>query len=419
MLQVAVAVADPPNSFAVIAMGKLGGCELNYSSDVDVMFVHDGDVQEAERAARSVLATMTRPNADGIVFRTDADLRPEGRSGALSRTLESFEQYWERWAQSWELQALIKARPVAGDHQLGIDFASATPRYVWPATSHPDAVREIRAMKARTEDMLREKGLSDRELKRGPGGIRDVEFAVQLLQLVHGRHDASIRSPTTLVALEELASGGYITTSDAHALDAAYVWMRTVEHRLQLVDEQQIHTLPADPVALTRLARVLGFRDRAYESASAGFGTVHQSQQATVRSIHEKLFFAPVLDTLAGIGPLTDAAAEERLSAFGFQDVESTRAALRELTAGLTRRSRVMQQLLPGHPRLAVGGTRSRPRPPATPASHGGLHAIVDGRASLPRDARCRGARVPCPRLEPRPRSGTAPPARLPRRPRG
>ena len=346
-LQVAVAVADPPNPFAVIAMGKLGGCELNYSSDVDVMFVHDGDVQEAERAARSVLATMTRPNADGIVFRTDADLRPEGRSGALSRTLESFERYWERWAQSWELQALIKARPVAGDHQLGVDFASAAPRYVWPATSHPDAVREIRAMKARTEDMLREKGLSDRELKRGPGGIRDVEFAVQLLQLVHGRHDRVDPFPddprrarrTRLRRLHHdlrRSRSRCRVRVDAHGRAPLAARRRAADPHAA-GRPGRAHT----PGASARVPRP------AYESASAGFGTVHQSQQATVRSIHEKLFFAPVLDTLAGIGPLTDAAAEERLSAFGFQDVESTRAAFRELTAGLTRRSRVMQQLLP------------------------------------------------------------------------
>ncbi|MGH8978377.1 MAG: bifunctional [glutamine synthetase] adenylyltransferase/[glutamine synthetase]-adenylyl-L-tyrosine phosphorylase, partial [Acidimicrobiia bacterium] len=202
-------------------------------------------------------------------------------------------------------------------------------------------------MKARTEQMLQSKGLSEREVKRGPGGIRDIEFAVQLLQLVHGRHDPSIRSRSTLDALEQLAIGGYVSTIDANALDSAYTWLRTVEHRLQLVDEHQTHTLPTDADALTLLARVLGFRDQPHQTAVEAFTLAHQRQQATVRSIHEKLFFAPILDTLAGAGSLSPEAAEERLSAFGFRDVEQTRSALRELTAGLTRRSRVMQQLLP------------------------------------------------------------------------
>jgi glutamate-ammonia-ligase adenylyltransferase len=346
-LDVAVELATPGVELAVIGMGKLGGHELNYSSDVDVMFVHEGDQSEAERVARAVLTTMSRPTADGIVFRTDAALRPEGRSGALSRTLEGFEAYWERWAQNWELQALIKADPVAGSAALGREFVARAARFVWPDTLDPGAVREARAMKVRTEEMLRSKGLSDREVKRGPGGIRDIEFAVQLLQLVHGRQDPSIRSRSTLEALEQLATGGYVSTSDARALDTAYTWLRTVEHRLQLVDEHQTHTLPTDPEALTHLARVLGFRDRTEQPALDAFVIEHQQQQAVVRSIHEKLFFAPILDTLAGAGSLSTAAAEERLSAFGFRDVEQTRSALRELTAGLTRRSRVMQQLLP------------------------------------------------------------------------
>jgi glutamate-ammonia-ligase adenylyltransferase len=346
-LAVAVDVAAPTTRVAVIGMGKLGGGELNYSSDVDVMFVHDGDQEEAEQAARAVLATMTRPSAEGIVFRTDADLRPEGRAGALSRTLGGFTAYWDRWARNWELQALIKASPVAGDEELGRAFMASAQPYVWPDVLDPDAVREARAMKARSEEVLRQQGNSDRELKRGPGGIRDIEFAVQLLQLVHGRHDPSVRARSTLEALEQLAAGGYVTASDARALDSAYVWLRTVEHRLQLVEEQQTHTLPVEPAALTHLARVLGFRDSPEVSAVEAFEARHRAQQSVVRAIHEKLFFAPLLDTLAGAGPLSPAAAEERLSAFGFQDIDRTREALRELTAGLTRQSRVMQQLLP------------------------------------------------------------------------
>ena len=346
-LDTALLIAAPGTRTAVIGMGKLGGRELNYASDVDVLFVHDGDLDAAEHAARAVMRIMSEPRADGIVFRTDAALRPEGRAGALSRTLDAYTAYWERWARTWELQALIKARPVAGDDDLGRQFVARAEPFVWPDVLDPNAVREVRAMKARTEAMLRQKGIAEREVKRGYGGIRDIEFAVQLLQLVHGRADPTVRSPATLDALEQLARGGYVTTADAAKLDEAYVWLRTVEHRLQLVEEQQTHTIPDDDGARTELARVLGFRDDRGESALDGFDEAHRREQAAVRAIHEKLFFAPVLDTLAGVGALSLDAAEERLAAFGFHDVEQTRAALHELTTGLTRRSRLMQQLLP------------------------------------------------------------------------
>jgi glutamate-ammonia-ligase adenylyltransferase len=348
-LGVALQQAAGDDAIAVIGMGKLGGAELNYSSDVDVLFVHgdDVDLERAERIARDVLRIMSAPGPDGIVFRTDAALRPEGRAGAMSRTLEAYEAYWERWAQTWELQALIKARPVAGDAALGAAFIARAERYVWPEVLDPDAVREVRAMKARTEEMLRRKGTAEREVKRGYGGIRDIEFAVQLLQLVHGRADHDVRARATLDALEALAARGYVHPSDAARLDEAYTWLRTVEHRLQLEDEHQTHTIPADRTARMHLARVLGFRDGPRADAVDAFDAEQQRQQAVVRPIHEKLFFAPLLDTLAGVGALPEAAAEERLAAFGFRDVDQTRAALQELTAGLTRRSRVMSQLLP------------------------------------------------------------------------
>jgi len=346
-LQIALQIVGPRESFAVIGMGKLGGAELNYASDVDVVFVHDGDLQEAERVARSLLTVMSAPTVDGIVFRTDADLRPEGRAGAMSRTIDSYEAWYERWARPWEFQALIKGRPVAGDAALGARFMEMSRRFVWPDALDPEAVREARTMKARAEADLRKKGLADRELKRGRGGIRDIEFAVQLLQRVHGCHDDSIRSATTLEALDQLVAAGYVESADARRLGDAYVFLRTVEHRLQLWEEHQTHTLPTDRDALVRLARVTGFRDRPRASALEQFEEVHRGHQAAVRSIHERLFFAPILDTLAGVGALDPDAAEQRLAAFGFVDANHTRAALRELTRGLTRRSRLMQQLLP------------------------------------------------------------------------
>ncbi|MEX0665022.1 MAG: bifunctional [glutamine synthetase] adenylyltransferase/[glutamine synthetase]-adenylyl-L-tyrosine phosphorylase [Acidimicrobiia bacterium] len=346
-LGVALEIATPSQPFAVIGMGKLGGSELNYASDVDVLFVHDGDASEADRVARAMLAAMTTPTPDGIVFRTDADLRPEGRAGALSRNLEGYKTWYERWARPWEFQALIKARPVAGDADLGDRMLEMVQPFVWPEILDPDAIREARSMKARAEAELRRKGLGERELKRGPGGIRDIEFAVQLLQRVHGRHDTSIRSATTLDALAQLANAGYVESADSRRLSDAYRFLRTVEHRLQLWDEQQTHTLPVDQTSRARLARVLGYRDTPRTTALELFEIEHTEQQTAVRSIHERLFFAPILDALAGAGSLPPEAVEERLAAFGFADADHTRAALSELTRGLTRRSRVMQQLLP------------------------------------------------------------------------
>jgi glutamate-ammonia-ligase adenylyltransferase len=346
-VEVALDLVDPDVTMAVIGMGKLGGRELNYASDIDVLFVHEGDGDLAERAARAVLATMSAPSEDGIVFRTDANLRPEGRQGPLSRTLESYISYYDEWARNWEFQALVKARPVAGDRELSDRFMGVATARVWPEKLDPDAIREIRAMKERAEEITARRGISDRELKRGRGGIRDIEFAVQLLQLVHGRDDDTVRSPTTLDALHSLADGSYVDRADADRLDRAYRFLRTVEHRLQLYDEQQTHLIPSDEQARRRLARVLGYRDSPERSALERFEAEHRDHQRAVRSIHERLFFAPLLETLAGTGPLSPDAAEERLAAFGFTDVDRTRAAVRELADGLTRRSRVMRELLP------------------------------------------------------------------------
>ena len=323
---------------AVIGMGKLGGRELNYASDIDVVFVGDG-----EAGARQVMEIAR------TCFRVDADLRPEGRDGPLVRSLESFETYWDRWAQTWEFQALLKARPVGGEPELGAAFLTAAHKRLWGRPFTADDVRSVRAMKARAEGALKRKGLTDREVKRGRGGIRDIEFAVQLLQLVHGRSDPDLRSPATLDALAELERAGCVVADDANALASAYRFLRAVEHRLQLVDEQQVHAVPTDVTARTRLARVMGYRDTADGNALEQLDEALRRHQATVRSIHERLFFRPLLETLAGstTATLPPGEAATRLAAFGFTDVQRTRQAVNELTRGLSRSSRLMQQLMP------------------------------------------------------------------------
>jgi [glutamine synthetase] adenylyltransferase / [glutamine synthetase]-adenylyl-L-tyrosine phosphorylase len=348
LLDASVSLAgSAEGELAVIGMGKLGGNELNYASDVDVVFVTAPSSDD--ELARRVVGIARKS------VRVDVDLRPEGRSGPLTRTLEGYEAYWGRWAETWEFQALIKARAVAGAVGLGRLFEQAAGAQVWDRAYSSDEIALIRRLKERSEAMVQRRGLTDRELKRGPGGIRDIEFAVQLLQLVHGRRDATIRSRTTLDALSQLAASGYVGVEQARALEDAYRFLRTVEHRLQLVEEQQTHTLPADGQAKERLARVMGFEDGPGARATALFEEALRARRAEVRSLHEQLFFRPLLEAFAGL-PAADSSSgqlmsqdqiADRLEAFGFAGAERTRAAVKELGQGLTRSSRLMGQMLP------------------------------------------------------------------------
>ncbi|OWY60219.1 hypothetical protein B7486_70355, partial [cyanobacterium TDX16] len=206
-----------------------------------------------------------------------------------------------------------------------------------------------RSMKARAEAQVTRLGLQDRELKRGRGGIRDIEFAVQLLQLVHGGADRSLRVPATLDALAALADGGFVAVEDADALDDAYRFLRTVEHRLQLVDEQQVHAVPADRAARTALARTIGYRGTPEDDEVTAFDRDLARRRSTVRRIHEQLWFRPLLEAYArsAATPITDEAIAARLAAFGFSEAERTRQAVEALTKGLSRSSRLMQQMLP------------------------------------------------------------------------
>ncbi|MBV8161848.1 MAG: bifunctional [glutamine synthetase] adenylyltransferase/[glutamine synthetase]-adenylyl-L-tyrosine phosphorylase [Acidimicrobiia bacterium] len=363
VLRTACRLAAVP-ALAIVGMGKLGGNELNYASDVDVLFVASDPETGAGAGAGASRAVM---DVARTCFRVDADLRPEGRDGPLARSLESYRSYWDRWAEPWEFQALLKARPVAGDGELGAAFWVAAAERVWGHAFDADDLRSLRAMKARAEGELARRHLTDREVKRGRGGIRDIEFAVQLLQLVHGRHDEGIRSPTTLTALAQLADAGYVGADDATSLAASYRFLRAIEHRLQLVDEQQVHAIPTDGGALTRLARVLGYRDNVAGDAPSLLTADLRQHQATVRSIYERLYFRPLLEAFAvvpgagdgGLSGLSVEAAEARLTAFGFADVERTRVALRDLAGGLTRSSRLMQQMLP----LLLGWLSEAPDP--------------------------------------------------------
>jgi glutamate-ammonia-ligase adenylyltransferase len=357
----------PPLAFSVVAMGKWGGRELNYASDIDLLFVYeprDGETPEeagrrARRLAEAFLDSLGGPAGDGASFRVDPGLRPEGRAGPLARTVPSYRAYWERWAQPWELQALLKARPAAGDPGLAEFFMATAAPFVYPETLGPDAVREIRAMKRRTEAAAALGGTD--EIKRGVGGIRDVEFAVQLLQLVHGRADPSIRGGNTLAALRALGGAGYVRPEDAADLAAAYTRLRTVEHRLQLVDLRRTHRVPDRPDRRDALAKAMGYRDGPGGTGRQGFDADLVERRAAVRAIHQRLFYRPLLEAFAAspATALTTEGAIRQLAALGFQDADGARHAFEELTAGLSRRSRLMQQLLP----LMMGWLSEAPDP--------------------------------------------------------
>jgi [glutamine synthetase] adenylyltransferase / [glutamine synthetase]-adenylyl-L-tyrosine phosphorylase len=335
VLRAAVRLAGV-EGLAVIGMGKLGGRELNYASDVDLLFV-EGDAREA----RAVMDIARR------CFRVDANLRPEGRDGALTRSIDSYLTYWHRWAQPWEFQALLKAAPVAGDPEIGREWASAASVTLWGKRLTADDLRSLRSLRARAESEATRRGAADREVKRSPGGIRDIEFAVQTLQLVHGPSDPELRSPTTLTALAEMDAAGYVDPDDAAGLADAYRFLRRVEHALQIEEERQTHTLPADRDHRRRIARVLGYRGSPEAGPTEAFDRDLARKRNVVRTVHERLYFRPLLDALAGAGRMSPEAAADALASFGFADAERTRAAVRELTRGLTRSSRMMQQLLP------------------------------------------------------------------------
>jgi len=333
----ALEIADEGPPLAIIGMGKLGGNELNYASDVDIVFVHEGDPAAAARRARRVLEILTAFTPEGQVYRVDIELRPEGGAGALSRTPEAFGTYFDRWAVPWERQAYIKTRLTAGDPELGNAFFDAIKPGVWGENLEADTVPHLRALKLRVEESAKLKG--SRELKKGPGGLRDIEFTVQLLQLVHGRTDPTIRSPNTLTALRQLSWGEYIDQADAVHFTTAYIHLRTVEHRLQLRDERQTHELPTAEADQEWAALASGF-----ESLEA-FRESHNRHQTSVREIHQRIFYRQTLDRMHSTGQVSELL-PDHLGQLGFADPDRAAATIERLTENLGRRANMMQQVL-------------------------------------------------------------------------
>ncbi|MFC8699982.1 bifunctional [glutamine synthetase] adenylyltransferase/[glutamine synthetase]-adenylyl-L-tyrosine phosphorylase [Streptomyces parvus] len=339
---------------AVVAMGKCGGRELNYISDVDVIFVgeaRDGvDETKAMQAATRLAAHMMRICSDttveGTIWEVDANLRPEGRNGPLVRTLSSHLAYYQRWAKTWEFQALLKARAVAGDPELGAEYVDAVSPLVWGAADRENFVPDVQRMRRRVVDNIPADRI-ERELKLGPGGLRDVEFAVQLLQLVHGRSDASLHSGSTLEALRALAEGGYVGRADAAQLDEAYRFLRAMEHRIQLYRLRRTHLVPEDEADLRRLGRSLGMRT----DPVAELNKAWKRHASVVRRLHEKIFYRPLLDAVAQLAPgesrLSAKAAAIRLEALGYADPAAALRHLEALSSGVTRKAAIQRTLLP------------------------------------------------------------------------
>ena len=344
---------------AVIAMGKCGGHELNYVSDVDVIFVHEAarlDSGEgagegtALRAATQLASHLMRICSDhtreGTIWPVDANLRPEGSQGPLTRTLASHRGYYEKWAKTWEFQALLKARPVAGDLALGREYVAMIEPLVWSAAERDGFVADVQAMRRRVVDNI-PAAEADRQIKLGSGGLRDVEFAVQLLQLVHGRADRTLRAGATLSALAELIDGGYVGREDGEKLREAYSFLRTLEHRIQLHQLRRTHVLPADDASLRRLGRSLGL----FSEPALQLDKQWKYHRREVRRLHEKLFYRPLLGAVAKL-PGTEArlsleAAEARLAALGYADPKAALRHLEVLTSGVSRTSDIQRTLLP------------------------------------------------------------------------
>ncbi len=344
-----VAVEEAGGRLAVIGMGKLGGAELNYASDVDVIFVHEGsgaEVQaDAARRAARLVSLLSEPTAEGVALRVDAALRPEGRAGPLSRSVQATAEYYRRHAATWERQAWLKARPVAGDLELGGGLVEALEPVIYREHLDPSAIEDVRAMKVRIEEHVRARGKESVEVKRGRGGIRDVEFAVQLLQLVHGRRDPALRSTNTLRALAALAEHGYAAVADAEALAGSYRFLRALEHRLQLVRDAQTHELPADEPSQRRLARSMGL------AGPEELRAAYAEHSGVVRGLHERLFYRPLLETFAGARAPRPGAerapTEELLGGLGFADPAGAYERFAHLVDPSARLGRVLAHVFP------------------------------------------------------------------------
>ncbi|MFT4231570.1 MAG: bifunctional [glutamine synthetase] adenylyltransferase/[glutamine synthetase]-adenylyl-L-tyrosine phosphorylase [Leucobacter sp.] len=340
---------------SVVAMGKCGAEELNVVSDVDVMFIVESADEETlagdalirigTRVASDIMRGIHDPAFEPPLWQLDANLRPEGRHGALVRTLGSMLAYYDRWAKGWEFQALLKARPLAGDLALGEEFVRRTREKVWASSSREDFVGSVQRMRQRVTEHIADDEL-EVQLKLGPGGLRDIEFSAQLLQLVHGHYDDRLHMRGTLPALRALVEGGYVARSDGERLSEDYRLLRVLEHRLQLRELRRTALMPVDDEGLRVLARASGLA-----ATGAELLALWERTKREVRELHLKIFYAPLLSAVAALPEeelvLGSAQARARLTSIGFRDPDGAMRHLAALTRGTSRRARIQRNLMP------------------------------------------------------------------------
>ncbi|GMW00889.1 MAG: glutamate-ammonia-ligase adenylyltransferase [Candidatus Hydrogenedentota bacterium] len=339
-----------PASFVVLGMGKLGGRELNFSSDIDLIFLYSEDGETTGGRDRSVtngeyyhklgeriIKAMSDITAEGNVFRVDMRLRPHGRTAPLAVTVASAFDYFERTGQAWERQALIKCRPVAGDRALGEAFVTHTRPFVFPRFFDDETLEDIRAMKQQMEKIISARGETETEVKLGKGGIRDIEFTVQMLQLLNGGRYEELRSGNTLQVIDALGQLNLLSPFEATTLASNYTFLRQVEHRLQIEGSQQRHALPDSPRQLDTFARLFG-----YESGPA-FMVEYGDRADETRFILEKFLATKGAGNL-WVNDLLNPHSEaevglKRLEEIGFTDTGAARKELLHLACGTADRS--------------------------------------------------------------------------------
>ena len=352
---------------AIIGMGKCGARELNYISDVDVVYViapaPAGDLpegvdplteQQCAQIGTELVHALTKaimaPAPEPPLWEVDANLRPEGKDGPLVRTVESYVSYYKRWAENWEFQALLKARPVAGSAHLGRRFAHAIDPFVWDSAARESFVESAQAMRARVTDNIPPAQV-EQQIKLGPGGLRDIEFTVQLLQLVHGRTDPTVRTKSTIESLEALTGSSYISRADAQTFALYYKKLRLLEHRIQLSQLRRTHLMPAKEHERRALARSLVSPERLGTLSAEQMYKAWQKLKRNVRSLHERVFFRPLLAAVSTLSRdevvLTESAAQDRLAALGYRDPRGAMRHIQALTSGVSRRAEIQRHLMP------------------------------------------------------------------------
>ncbi len=372
-LALARAKYDPAGEvdFAVIALGKTGAGELNYHSDIDLIYAaepaKEGSLSEtkalevASRLAIGISQVCCGPGIEMPLWPIDLALRPEGQDGATCRTVAAHAKYYQKWAKTWEFQALLKARPAAGSPRVGQAYMQAVWPLVWTAVEREGFFADTRAMRTRVEESI-PGPTAGRELKLGPGGLRDIEFSVQLMQMVHGRTDESLHVRPTLQALAALAQGGYIGRDSARQLADAYRFLRVVEHRMQMQRMARTHLFPQTLEDERRVGRSLGPERFGKRGELTRYWEKLKPQ---IRALQQDIFYRPLLPATAGLSKaeaaLNPQAAADRLRLAGYRDTRGALGHIAALTAGVSRRSQIQRHILP----VLLGWLAEGPAPDA------------------------------------------------------